>query len=114
MWVYHHLDYHQQVEILRRCTAEALADSDFIREREFVWDKEREALLIQDFRALRGITEIAHDLNCPEPRSCARFGSWDCMSVSVNWGPPRRYAHRPYRTSAERDASVEKSTCLLV
>ena len=64
MWVYHHLDYYQQTELLRRCAAEALADP---WDREFVWSKEREAPLIQGFRALRGITEIAHGLNCPEP-----------------------------------------------
>ena len=106
MWVYHHLDYHQQVEILRRCTAEALADPEFIWEQEFVWDKEREALLLQGFRALRGITEIAHGLNCPEP---------DIMRKILELGLYERFGELeavPGDTHAARIAQLRSETAL--
>ena len=67
MWLFDRSDYYQQVEILRRCTAEALKDSEFIWEREFVWNEGLEFALTQSFKNLEGITAIAYRLNCPEP-----------------------------------------------
>lgn len=67
MWLFDRSDYYQQVEILRRCTAEALKDSEFIWEREFVWNEGLEFALTQSFKNLEGITAIACRLNCPEP-----------------------------------------------
>lgn len=67
MWLFDRSDYYQQVEILRRCTAEALKDPEFIWEREFIWNEELEFALTQSFKTLEGITAIAYRLNCPEP-----------------------------------------------
>ena len=67
MWLFDRSDYYQQVEILRRCTAEALKDSEFIWEREFVWNEGLEFALTQSFKNLEGITAISCRLNCPEP-----------------------------------------------
>ena len=67
MWLFDRSDYYQQVEILRRCTAEALKDPEFIWEREFAWNEDLEFALTQNFKNLEGITAIAYYLNCPEP-----------------------------------------------
>ena len=61
MFNYNKTDYKQQVEIMRRCTANALDGSDI-----WIWSTEYENWLKTLFFSNVGITLMANYANCPE------------------------------------------------
>lgn len=61
MYNYNKTNYKQQVEIMRRCTADALDGSDI-----WIWDAGCEQWLETLFFSHHDITEIANHANCPE------------------------------------------------